>query len=111
MIVPFLSIFLKSRFVKESKLKEKIKRQPLTIQNVQEDIYGRAENENVGGRIRLLKKDDDQLMNNIMKRENDARIRMMKKDMSGKIRLLKRDMSGRIRLLKRDLDGRIRMLK
>ena len=78
---------------------------------LQEDIYDRGENENVGGRIRLLKMDDDQLMNNIIKRENDSRIRMMKKDWSGNIRLLKRDMSGKIRLLKRDLDGRIRMLK
>ena len=57
---------------------------------LQEEIYDRTENEDVGGRIRLLKKDYDQLMNNMLKRENNQRIRMMKKD-SGKIRLLKRD--------------------
>ena len=57
---------------------------------LQEGIYDRTENEDVGGRIRLLKKDYDQLMNRMLKRENNQRVRMMKKD-SGKIRLLKRD--------------------
>ena len=57
---------------------------------LQEGIYDRTENEDVGGRIRLLKKDYDQLMNSMLKRENNQRIPMMKKD-SGKIRLLKRD--------------------
>ena len=81
---------------------------------LQEKIYDRTENEDVGGRIlrgicpNSLKKDYDQLMNSMWKRENNQRIRMMKKD-SGKIRLLKRDVNGQRQLLKRDLDGRIRM--
>ena len=66
---------------------------------LQEDIYDRTENEDVGGRIRLPMTDYDKLMSNMWKRENSQRIRMMKK-YSGKIRLLKRDVNGQRKLLK-----------